>query len=538
MKKRILFCTEASHLKSGYAIYARELIQRLHETQRYTIAEFASYSDIETASRNPTPWQFYPNAVGKDDERHEKYKSNYSNQFGHWRFDIVCLDFKPDVVIDFRDPWMFEHEAFSSLRKYFKWIIMPPVDSVPQKNDWIRTFIGADLVIPYTKWAKQEFSKYNINVHHEPALAGVDFNTYKPLDRDALREKYGIDKDIFVVGSVMRNQKRKMIPELFQVTSDLIKENKNIILYMHTTYPEAGGWDIPELLMRFNVIDHVLFTYFCKNCGEFYPLRYQGAQCICPHCNEFQCNLSHPNNGVNKNQMAEIYNMFDMYVQYAICEGFGMPQVEAASCGVRMCGIDYSAMSEVIDNIGGEKIEPLSLMYEIESGAQRASHNNDKLKKIILNFRKMQKSRRKKLEENSRTNAIVNYNWQNVARVWEEAIDSVLETPAKHDWNNEPQYDVQESIDIDMQKSNYEIAEYVISKIIREANLIDTNFVRKIIKDADMGFQIMGAEVTPFTKQHLVKKLEQFCNHKKLMDNIRLTYDLKEDYILFGNKAL
>jgi len=290
--------------------------------------------------------------------------------------------------------------------------------------------------------------------------------------------------------------------------------------------------------MRFNVIDHVLFTYFCKNCGEFYPLRYQGAQCICPHCNEFQCNLSHPNNGVNKNQMAEIYNMFDMYVQYAICEGFGMPQVEAASCGVRMCGIDYSAMSEVIDNIGGEKIEPLSLMYEIESGAQRASHNNDKLKKIILNFRKMQKSRRKKLEENSRTNAIVNYNWQNVARVWEEAIDSVLETPAKHDWNNEPQYDVQESIDIDMQKSNYEIAEYVISKIIREANLIDTNFVRKIIKDADMGFQIMGAEVTPFTKQHLVKKLEQFCNHKKLMDNIRLTYDLKEDYILFGNKAL
>lgn len=536
--KRILFNTESSHLKSGYAIYAKELITRLYETNRYVIAEFASYCDINTAIANPTPWQFYPNAVGPDDSRHEKYKANYSNQFGHWRFDLVCLDFKPDIVIDFRDPWMFEHQAFSSLRKYFKWIIMPPVDSIPQKNDWIRTFTGADLVIPYTKWAKEEFQKYSIPLHQEPALAGVDFSCYKPLDKLDIRKKNGIPEDVFVIGSVMRNQKRKMIPELFQVMSDLIKNHKNILLYLHTTFPEAGGWDIPELLMKYDIINYVVFTYYCRSCHSYSVQKYKGAQALCPHCGKFECNLSSPNRGVSKTQMAEIYNTFDMYVQYAICEGFGMPQVEAGACGIPICSIDYSAMSEVIDNIGGFKISPLSLMYEVESGAQRASHNNEKLKEIISTIRKIPKNKLQALQNNTRINSIVNYNWQNVARVWEEAIENVSEMKNKYDWKKEPAYNIETSVNVDVEKSSYDIAEYIVMKIIKDPKLLDSNFVRKLIKDSDIGFYMQGADVIPFTKKDMVKKLEQFCNNKKLMDNVRLGGPLQEDYILYGNKSL
>ena len=42
-KKRILFCSEATFLNTGYATYTREILKYLHGTGKYEIAEMASY---------------------------------------------------------------------------------------------------------------------------------------------------------------------------------------------------------------------------------------------------------------------------------------------------------------------------------------------------------------------------------------------------------------------------------------------------------------------------------------------------------------
>ena len=42
-KLKILMCSEASFLSSGFSIYAKEILSRLHNTNKYEIAEFASY---------------------------------------------------------------------------------------------------------------------------------------------------------------------------------------------------------------------------------------------------------------------------------------------------------------------------------------------------------------------------------------------------------------------------------------------------------------------------------------------------------------
>ena len=142
-------------MNSGYANYGRELLQGLYDSNKYELAELGCYATVEDSRGKKLPWKFYPNAVSQKDERYSKYSSSTANTFGFWRFDLVCLDFKPDVVIDIRDPWMFEYQSFSPLKEFFHWIIMPPVDSVPQKTEWINTFRLADVVIPYTNWAKQ-----------------------------------------------------------------------------------------------------------------------------------------------------------------------------------------------------------------------------------------------------------------------------------------------------------------------------------------------------------------------------------------------
>ena len=39
-------CSEASFLSSGFANYTREILNRLYATNKYEIAEFASYSHV------------------------------------------------------------------------------------------------------------------------------------------------------------------------------------------------------------------------------------------------------------------------------------------------------------------------------------------------------------------------------------------------------------------------------------------------------------------------------------------------------------
>ena len=42
-KKRILFCSEATFLNTGYATYTREILTYLHSTGKYALADMAAY---------------------------------------------------------------------------------------------------------------------------------------------------------------------------------------------------------------------------------------------------------------------------------------------------------------------------------------------------------------------------------------------------------------------------------------------------------------------------------------------------------------
>ena len=85
-------------------------------------------------------------------------------------------------------------------------------------------------------------------------------------------------------------------------------------------------------------------------------------------------------------------NCFDVYVQYANSEGFGLPQVEAAACGVPVMGTDYSAMESVLRKLGGTPIRPAALYKELETGCYRAVPNNElaaeKFHEFFLGYKK------------------------------------------------------------------------------------------------------------------------------------------------------
>ena len=58
-KKRILFCSEATFLNTGYATYTREILNYLHGTGKYEIAEMSSYGQRNDPRAANIPWQYY-----------------------------------------------------------------------------------------------------------------------------------------------------------------------------------------------------------------------------------------------------------------------------------------------------------------------------------------------------------------------------------------------------------------------------------------------------------------------------------------------
>ena len=117
-KKRLLILSESHHLASGFGTYAKEIISRLQDTGKYEIAEFASWGRKDQIGE--VPWIYYGNLPEDNNQQEgEIYGSNPANNFGIWRFDRVVMDFKPDVVLTYRDPWMDQWIADSPLRKFF-----------------------------------------------------------------------------------------------------------------------------------------------------------------------------------------------------------------------------------------------------------------------------------------------------------------------------------------------------------------------------------------------------------------------------------
>lgn len=528
-KRKILLCNESSFLNSGYANYGRQILQRLHSTNKYTIGELGCYGTINDPRRDSIPWKYYPNSVETTDSRYEKYKSSTLNQFGHWRFDIVCMDFKPDIVFDVRDPWMFDYQSSSHFRQFFRWIVMPAMDSIPQKIEWLTAFNCADVLVPYTEWAKTYLKDFN-NLFPKSTPAGIDTNIYRPTRN--LKEEYGLPKDSFIIGSVMRNQRRKLIPALLEVFKSVRDKHPETILYLHTTFPEMSGWNIPSLLVDFGLTNSVYFTYRCKNCKTFYPSKFVGPQTFCKNCSEFSCTMSSTMDGISDEELVAIYNMFDLYVQYAICEGFGMPQIEASACGVPVASVDYSAMSEVSRNIGGFPIPLASVSYELESHAKRAYPNIDETIKIIIDYIESSDEYKYTKKQEAVNKTYQHYDWNNIAKIWENIFDSV-DISKNKDWNTEQQFIIPNNLNLDHSSSNFDIVNHIVCNILKEPWLMQTNFIQNTLCEMDYGIQKIDNKIMPFTRKTGLEKLEKYTNAKAFLDDIRVSQKkLSEDYLL------
>jgi intein/homing endonuclease len=329
-KKRILFVNEFSGLSTGFATYGHYVIPELYKTGKFILGEVGVYASKAHPKIGSVPWKVYPNEPDPNNIEEQKiYAQNKINQFGLWRFNEAALDFKPDFTISISDIWMNEWIHQTPYRNNFKHLQMVTCDGEPQKDEWLRSYKNNDVLLTYSYWAKnliERVSNGRTKVR-DVASPGTDINIFKPKDKQKLREQFGVKGDVFIIQTVMRNQPRKLFPELmkaFNAFLELCRANgrddiaQKTYLHLHTTNPDMG-WDLPKEIRNHGLGHKVIFTYMCDACKAFYPSFYQGDRTICRHCHQSSLRLPNTAIGLEREQLADIMAIPDLYVQYSVC---------------------------------------------------------------------------------------------------------------------------------------------------------------------------------------------------------------------------
>ncbi len=385
-KKKILFVSE---LATGFSNYAKVLIKKMYDSGKYEIAELGTYIKPGDPRINNVPWKVYPAMPADNDEAGQREyakphpqwgRQQNLGQFGAAVYDSVLLDFEPDYVLSWMDPWMSTVHMDSPLRKFFRWIYMPCIDSTPQRQEWINMYESADYLMAYSDFAVNVMKEQSPRIRLAgvkkllpmPARPPMDVDVFYPQDKGKLREKWGLNKDLPIVLTCMRNQQRKLFCELLDSFAKYKKDNKNdetaqkAVLLIHSSGYDAGQ-EYWLHLMRLSqhkympyhfegLHKHILHTYQCDACQQRlvgYAIWLLGAKMEqgraymdCPKCGQHKLRTPNTSMGYTREELAEVFNLADLYVQVSIAGADEMPASEAKACGVPILISQNAAMAE------------------------------------------------------------------------------------------------------------------------------------------------------------------------------------------------
>jgi len=522
-KIKVLFVTEASYMPTGYSVYTKEVLSRLSKHPQLEVAELACFTTSKAEELKTVPWKVYANVPEPENQNlNNVYNSNMSNKFGDFSFNSVLLDFEPDFVMDIRDWWMLEFEERSPFRDFFNWAIMPTVDAEPQNVTWIDTYSSADGVFAYSEFGRDTMKAQSKNINFIDVASPCASNNFYPIkDKKSLRNEFGLRDDVIIFGTVMRNQRRKLYPDLFKAFRLFLDQNPtltNAYLYCHTAYPDVG-WDIPELIKDFGLGNKILMTYKCRKCGKISSMFFNDAVTFCNSCGIYGACPVGIQNRIDESELNKVYNLFDVYIQWANSEGWGMPQLEAAYAGLPVVSVYYSAMESLIDNIKGIGIPPLGFYKELETGCNRAVPDNLALAKTLTSLA-TDKTKRSYVAEKCYKNALKIYNWDYTAEKWAKYFISTPIKDPKTTWNSPPRF-FNPANQLPSQLANASISDQVnwlFINVLGKPELINKSIWKRMCKDlmyrSTMTSMIPGYYYNDFSHPDLERKFEEFTLEK------------------------
>ena len=229
---------------------------------------------------------------------------------------------RADMIFTLIDAWVMD----PNIRKAGYWCCIAPIDHDVAPAPVIERLKAAHLAVAYSCYGERKMVEAGVpNVAYVPH--GIDCENYRPLpEASVLRRRYYAEgeEDRFWIGMVAANKgwpARKGFPEAFEAFAEFHRRHADARLYIHATFDERfRGPNLNELRQRpYGIPDGAIFF------GE--PMRLM--------------------DGYTDEQMNDLYNTFDVFLNPAYGEGFGIPTVEAQAAGVPVIVGDNTAQTEL-----------------------------------------------------------------------------------------------------------------------------------------------------------------------------------------------
>jgi glycosyltransferase involved in cell wall biosynthesis len=254
--------------------------------------------------------------------------------------DIVgkhAKHFKADLVICLMDSWALPKETLAGMNVAF-WM---PVDCSPlgtRDVDGLQAARRHGLkfsILALTRFGQKQLTEVGFKSTYVPH--GIDTSLWvPPADKKALREALGVDDRFLIfVDAANLSHDRKGFAELFAAFSRFRKRHEDALLMVHSLQTTSSGLDLPYIAARMGCLDGVAWNdQYLLTAGLIRP-----------------------------ETLRSNYGAADLYANVSLGEGFGLPALQALSCGVPVvythgtgddggAGAMGSAMREVIGPVG------------------------------------------------------------------------------------------------------------------------------------------------------------------------------------------
>ena len=232
-------------------------------------------------------------------------------------------ELKPDIFIVLLDTFMLYQHGFMNLdfapAKTIFYFPSDGEDRLPLAcENVLKKF---NVPVAMAKFGQEQAIKIHKILHTQYIPHAIDQKIYYPVapeQKEKLKAKYNLQGK-FVIGSVYRNQGRKMADRMFKSFAKFAKNNPDVILLCHSDpYDNAAVFNSLELIKKLEIENRVRFTGM----------------------NFFK--------GFDYKQMNEVYNVMDVFTLSTSGEGFGVPIIEAMACEIPCVVTDYTTTKELL----------------------------------------------------------------------------------------------------------------------------------------------------------------------------------------------
>ncbi len=448
-KKRLLFHTDSPLAKTGFGRAAKALLTYLYKTGKYEIHQLCCGIPHDNPSLKQVPWKAY--GVNLNVNMQDPTIARNAS-YGAYAIDDLIQTIKPDHYIAAQDHWGVEYSIdkpwFNRVHSAL-WVTLDSLPILPNAVDCQKKVKNYWVWSSFAQRALHKLGHKHVETVHGPVESK---HFYRLLDgeRKALRDRFKIPQNAFIVGYVFRNQLRKLVPNLIKGYAFWKNQNpeiKNTYLLLHTHLSE--GWDIPRLCRDYQVNPkEVLVTYVCQACGAYevktfddrtdpnQPLDVQNKDCHTCHIQKSQI-TANVGLGVTEAQLNEIYNLMDVYVHPITSGGQEIPVIEAKYAELITLVNDYSCGEELTEEGSGSIVLDWAQAWEIGTQFEKATVYPSSIAKQINKIYHLSPEKRRKLGTQGRQWALANYPTEVIGKRLEAFIDAepFLEDPTTWEVN-------------------------------------------------------------------------------------------------------